>query len=115
MAAAVAAVVDLMESESVTNGVWFHLLSQAFPFPTYIIAPEYRSSTANRGDLFVIRVRDNKAVFAFEGKQALKAGSVSLEPYAGQIIGYLKDIKGTRSMSSLYPVENALDHKKRKY
>jgi hypothetical protein len=100
---AAAAAIALMQEESLTNGVWFHLLSQAFPFPTYIIAPEYRSSGSNRGDLFVIRVAQNKAVFAFEGKKAGTAANFQAD--APQIISYLKDITahGTRGMCfSLY-------------
>lgn len=95
-----------MGVESLVNGVWYHVLSQAFPFPRYIIAPEYRTGGGKlRGDLFVIRVADdpnnNKAIFAFEGK---RQGSVSeFEAARTQLWGYLKDItKGkTRGKETL--------------
>jgi hypothetical protein len=92
-----------MLEESLVNGVWYHILSQAFPFPRYIIAPEYRTDDGRlRGDLFVIRVdpdgdpQENKAVFAFEGK---REGSKTLFDAARtQLWGYLKNITqgGTR-------------------
>lgn len=92
---------DSMGVESLVNGVWYHILSRAFPFPTYIIAPEYRTAGGQlRGDLFVIRVdpnpANNKAVFAFEGK---RAGTLSeFQAARSQLWGYLKDItkKDTR-------------------
>jgi hypothetical protein len=99
-----------MVEESVTNGVWFHILSQVFRYPDYIIAPEYRTGGgALRGDLFVIRVgptpAENKAVFAFEGKRAIanvnpNTVNTAFAAEAPQLISYLKDITkgGTRGM-----------------
>jgi hypothetical protein len=90
--------IQLMQEESVTNGVWFALLSQAFPFPQYIIAPEHWSHDTRRGDLFILRVDNGsyKPVFAFEGKSVDAKGS--FESNTPQIRGYMKDIikGGTR-------------------
>jgi hypothetical protein len=57
----VAAAIALTEEESLTNGVWFHVLFDAFSFPTHIIAPECRSNTSNRGDFFAIRIYHHKS------------------------------------------------------
>ena len=99
-------VFDSMETESLVNGVWFHILSQVFTFPTYIIAPEYLTGGgALRGDLFVIRVADGqkeqKAIFAYEGKRALPPGEFA--SHSPQIISYLKDVirGGTKGRSSV--------------
>lgn len=57
MAAPDAAAYNSMVVESMVNGVWYHVISQFFTFPKYIIAPEYRTGGGTlRGDLFVIRV-----------------------------------------------------------
>lgn len=99
---------DSMGVESLVNGVWFHVLSQAFPFPKYIIAPEYRTGSGKlRGDLFVIRVADdttdNKPIFAFEGKRDSKDSLPEFQAARTQLWGYLKDITkgGTRSKTIL--------------
>ncbi|KAF2187537.1 hypothetical protein K469DRAFT_770587 [Zopfia rhizophila CBS 207.26] len=97
MAAPPIEVFEAMEAESLVNGVWFHILSQVFTFPTYIIAPEYVTGDhRRRGDLFVIRVADRKAVFAYEGKKAEPPEHV-VKNHSPQIKGYLKDMRGTRS------------------
>lgn len=97
-----AAAYNSMREESLVNGVWYHILSQAFQFPKYIIAPEYWTDDRRlRGDLFVIRVDPNdpdknKAVFAFEGK---RQGNVAeFQAARTQLWGYLKNITqgGTR-------------------
>lgn len=101
MAAPDAAAYNSMVVESLVNGVWYHVISQVFTFPKYIIAPEYRTGGGTlRGDLFVIRVNadpsKNKAVFAFEGK---REGTLSeFQAARTQLWGYLKDITqhGTR-------------------
>lgn len=95
MAAPDAAAYNSMVVESLVNGVWYHVISQVFTFPKYIIAPEYRTGGGTlRGDLFVIRVnedpRKNKAVFAFEGK---REGTLSeFQAARTQLQDYLKDI-----------------------
>lgn len=105
MAAPSAAAYNSMVVESLVNGVWYHVLSQVFTFPKYIIAPEYRTGGGTlRGDLFVIRVDEdptkNKAVFAFEGKR--QGSDSEFQAARTQLWDYLKDITkhGTRCTQS---------------
>lgn len=101
MAVPDAAAYNSMRVESMVNGVWYHVISQVFTFPKYIIAPEYRTGGGTlRGDLFVIRVdadrSKNKAVFAFEGKR--EGTDSEFRAAKVQLWDYLKDItkSGTR-------------------
>lgn len=98
MAAPDAAAYNFKVVESMVNGVGYHVISQVFTFPKYIIAPEYRTSSVTlRGDLFVIRVdadrSKNKAVFGIEGKKEgmdseFRAAKVELWDYLKEITKY---------------------------
>lgn len=103
------AIYKSMTDESLVNGVWFHVLSQAFPMPKYIIAPEHRlienhrlkDKRVIRSDLSVIRIdttdsSKNKPVFAYEGK---KEGS-RFDKARDQLVQYARS-KNTGSASSI--------------
>lgn len=81
--------------ESHVNAVWFQLLATTFPFPYYVIAPEY-NTTHGRADLMVHKVRLDQheqvtaltPVFAYEGKE--KCTEQAFAAIAQQGKGYIK-------------------------
>lgn len=68
----------LMKNEDITNGIWNHLLSTAFPFPKFLVVPEYQfDAHGDRGyaDLAVLKINDlgkdnHQIVLLYEGKKA---------------------------------------------
>ena len=92
-------------SEAVVNGIWFHLLSEYFPYPHYIIAPEYHSTVNERAcrfDLAVVDVQKQEVVFIYEGKKAnLTAGQT--RELLNQTFKY---IRGNKPALAMYGTGN---------
>jgi uncharacterized glyoxalase superfamily protein PhnB len=69
-------VVTLMEGEDLTNGVWNAILAHHFPYPQYLVVPEYRVNRKQsqgryfKVDLAVIdQEQNNRAILIYEGKK----------------------------------------------
>jgi hypothetical protein len=87
-----------MDQEAVVNGFWAGILASYFPYPNYIVAPEFWSSSTKRGDLFVIPVghteyKPKSPILAFEGKKPLTP--LDFEKAGGQLDSYLQNITKT--------------------
>ncbi|KAI5239358.1 hypothetical protein E4T42_08725 [Aureobasidium subglaciale] len=61
--------ITLMQNEDMTNGFWNNLISQQFPFPDYLVVPEYQFP-GGRADLAVIKLDNGRLVLVLEGKRA---------------------------------------------
>ena len=63
-------VADLMVEEDFVTGVWSAILAHYFPFPTFVVSPEYWSFLGREysSNLAVIHCKSEKTVFSFQGK-----------------------------------------------
>ena len=79
--------------ESLVNGVWYHILSQYFSFPTFIIAPEHHiNNGTSRIDLVIIRVEDWSIVFVYEGKETYEVSKSKGTNDLDQLHRYLSGV-----------------------
>lgn len=96
--------------EAVVNGYWNQILTQSFPFPEYIICPEYwtqRGAGGSRPDLVVIKRSNGQVVLVYEGKKAganpvsqFNAGAMRAGTIANldQVKKYLESMTGKRGV-----------------
>jgi len=93
MAAAVApyyGVLGGQVEESTVNAIWYEALRQSFPFPQFIIAPEYYTPNNTKVDLVVLENTNNglRPVFAYEGKRGPITPNLFMN-HVAQAAGYL--------------------------
>ncbi|KAK3985053.1 hypothetical protein QBC44DRAFT_405657 [Cladorrhinum sp. PSN332] len=94
--------------EAISNSIWAEVLRAHFPFPAFLVVPEYQAATAGRADLLVHRYsappngaapingmylgRPNR-IFALEGKGYLTPQALCSKTITDQVFGYIKTMK----------------------